>query len=82
MRKAKREGLPSDHYLKIGAELPTIDELSELKRRPQEESFAIWKEKHSQHCYPFHFQQGGCGRDRACAFLHADASYSDVTAYG
>jgi len=80
-RKAKREGKPLDFYLKIGAELPSIQRLKELRCMSKEESFQVWKQYHSQHCYPFHiFHHLGakqCDRDRTCAFLHMDAVYED-----
>ena len=83
MRKAKREGL-SDimHYLNTGAENPTMEELAVLRDMSKEDAFEIWKNKHSQHCFAFHFNEGGCQRDRKCAFLHADARIGEAIAYG
>lgn len=81
LRKAKREGKDPDYYLKLGAELPTVEELIELKRLPKEEAFAIWKEKHCQHCYDYHFKDG-CPRERSCAFLHADPTYAEAEVFG
>lgn len=81
MRKAKREGKPLDHYLKIGAELPSVQRLKELRTMTKDESFQVWKQHNSQHCYAFHiFHHAGakqCDRDRTCAFLHMDAVYED-----
>ena len=75
-RKAKREGKDPGHYLSIGAECPSVEGLAKLKAMTREAAFEIWKERHSQHCFDFHLKaDGGCGRDRACAFLHADPSY-------
>jgi hypothetical protein len=84
MRKAKREGKNLDHYLNVGLEAPTLDEIEALKKMSKTEAFAIWKEKHAQHCYAFHFNTGGCERERTCAFLHADPNISNETfvAYG
>lgn len=74
MRKAKREGLADlEHYLRIGAEVPTVEIVRQLKKAPQEERLAVWKKHHSQHCMSHHLEDGGCKRDRACAFLHAEA---------
>jgi hypothetical protein len=47
-RKAKREGKPLDHYLKLGAALPTEVELKQLKEMDKDAAFAVWKEKHAQ----------------------------------
>jgi tRNA-dihydrouridine synthase len=81
MRKAKREGKELDYYLRIGAELPSIQRLQELRNMTREESFSIWKQLHLQHCYAYHIHHHEgmkkCDRDRTCAFLHMDPSYSD-----
>jgi hypothetical protein len=73
-RKAKREGLPLDHYLKKGLDLPSVEGMVEMKGMDKDARFALWKEKHGQHCYAFHFEAGKCPRERACAFLHADVA--------
>ena len=75
VRKAKREGKDPEHYLSIGAACPTVEELHELRCMAKEQAFEIWKERHSQHCYDYHMSDKKCARDRACAFLHVDASY-------
>lgn len=80
VRKAKREGKPLDHYLAIGAEPPSIEELRHLRALSREEAFAQWKEKFAQHCFAFHFEH--CPRDRRCAFLHADATMAESLSYG
>lgn len=73
-RKAKREGLSDlGYYLRIGAEVPTVEIITELKSVSKEERLAVWKKDHSQHCIAFHFDDGGCKRDRACAFMHVEA---------
>ena len=73
-RKAKREGLADlEHYLRIGAEVPTVEIIKKLKKLPKEERLGIWKKNHSQHCMSYHLEEGGCKRDRACAFLHSEA---------
>lgn len=81
IRKAKRESKPLDHYLKIGAILPSVQRLIEMRCMTKDESFQEWKQHHSQHCYAFHiFHHVGakqCDRDRTCAFLHMDAVYED-----
>ena len=74
-RKAKREGLSDlGYYLRIGAEVPTVDIITRLKLLSKEDRVAVWKKDHSQHCMAFHFDDGGCKRDRACAFLHVEAN--------
>ncbi len=74
VRKAKREGLADlDHYLRIGAEVPTVEVVRLLKSFSTEKRLAVWKKNHSQHCMSFHLDEGGCKRDRACAFLHVEA---------
>ena len=83
IRKAKREKKPLDYYLLQGSENPTSEELEYLKQLPEEEAFKIWKEKHFQHCFAFHFDMNkGCIRDRTCSFLHSDARISEAIAYG
>ena len=75
IRKAKREGLTDlNHYLRMGAEVPSVETVKKLKRAPKEERMAVWKKNHSQHCMAFHLEEGGCKRDRACAFIHTAAT--------
>ncbi len=83
-RKAKREGKDPSFYLQQGIENPSVEELDALRKMPKEEAFAVWRERHGQHCYEFHFGAGGCHRDRTCSFLHADASFvgNDAVAFG
>eukprot|EP00934_Nitzschia_sp_Nitz4_P006794 Nitzschia sp. Nitz4//scaffold18_size181773//74720//76483//NITZ4_001916-RA/size181773-processed-gene-0.15-mRNA-1//1//CDS//3329540014//6784//frame0 len=71
VRKAKREGLKDlEHYLRQGAEVPTVATVEALKKMSKQEQLDLWKKKnHGQHCLGFH--TGGCTRGRACAFLHA-----------
>jgi tRNA-dihydrouridine synthase 1 len=74
IRKAKREGLVDhEHYLRIGAEIPSVEIVTTLKHLSKEERLAVWKKDHSQHCMSYHLDDGGCTRDRACAFLHVPA---------
>ena len=74
IRKAKREGLADrEHYLRVGAEVPDRETVTKLKLLPKDEALAIWKKNHSQHCMAYHLDDGGCKRDRACAFLHSEA---------
>lgn len=74
MRKAKREGKTDlEYYLRIGAELPTVETIERLRSLSKEEQLAAWKVNHSQHCLSYHLDQCGCKRDRTCAFLHIDA---------
>ena len=73
-RKAKREGLDPEHYLRMGAEVPSVEIIKQLKKLPKDERLVIWKKNHSQHCLSYHLEEGGCKRDRACAFLHAGKS--------
>ena len=79
IRKAKREGKDISFYLELGAQLPSVQELQTYRTMSKDESFAIWKAKHSQHCYSYHLYEyeGGqrCDRDRTCAFLHIDPTY-------
>ncbi|GFH48086.1 hypothetical protein CTEN210_04562 [Chaetoceros tenuissimus] len=73
IRKAKREGKSDlEHYLRIGAQVPSAEEIEMLKKLSKEDQLKRWIENdHSQHCLAFHLDS--CKRDRACAFLHADA---------
>lgn len=73
VRKAKRAGLAADHYLKEGSEVPTAERLRELKALPKDAAWAQWKARHGQHCWALHMD-GGCTRERTCAFLHADVA--------
>lgn len=85
IRKAKREQKSDLHfYLSQGAENPSIEKLTELKKLPKEIGFEIWKNNFSQHCYNFHFEVVGCHRDRTCSFLHHDSTFADenAVAYG
>jgi hypothetical protein len=78
IRKAKREGKADlEHYLRIGAEVPTLATISKLRSLPRDEQLRLWKQDHSQHCIAFHLDAGGCKRDRACAFLHTEAQGSN-----
>ena len=76
VRKAKREGKDLHFYLLQGAEAPTTEEITYLKAMNAEEAFFVWKKKFAQHCYAFHFDVGGCTRERTCSFLHADPRYN------
>ena len=76
-RKAKREGLDPEHYLRMGAEVPSVEIINQLKKLPKDERLVIWKKNHSQHCLSYHLEEGGCKRDRACAFLHTEAKSED-----
>jgi hypothetical protein len=74
IRKAKREGLVDhEHYLRMGAEIPSVEIVTTLKHMSKEKRLAVWKKDHSQHCMSYHLDDGGCTRDRACAFLHVPA---------
>jgi len=76
-RKAMRAGLPRDHYLSRGAEVPTTKGLAELKAMAPAAAWETWKSAHGQHCWAMHMEVGGCTRERTCAFLHADAKHDD-----
>lgn len=82
IRKSKREGKDINYYLNIGAKNPTQEIVDKLKAMKREEAFEIWKKDHSQHCFSHHFDEGGCKRDRTCAFLHADVTVAEAIAYG
>ncbi|GMI45963.1 hypothetical protein TrCOL_g669 [Triparma columacea] len=75
-RKAKREGKPLDHYLNIGAELPSLKTVSSLMALTKEKQLAIWNASHGQHCMVYHLSPSGCPRGRSCAFLHCDIGAS------
>ena len=66
----------------MGSENPTIDEIKELKSMLKDKGFEIWKNKHSQHCYNYHFSPEGCHRERTCSFLHADPTYGETVSFG
>lgn len=73
LRKAKREGKKDPmHYLNIGAELPSSQAITQMKCLARAQALEQWKAKHSQHCFAFHVEPDGCGRGRACAFLHVE----------
>jgi len=80
-RKAMRSGLPHDHYLMQGAEVPTAEGLGELRAMPPAAAWERWKERHAQHCWAFHLDDGGCSRARTCAFLHADVAGASEPAW-
>ena len=72
MRKAKREGKSDlEHYLRIGAEVPSLETIQRLKADSKEEQLSLWKREHSQHCMDYHL--GTCKRAKGCSFLHMDA---------
>jgi spore cortex formation protein SpoVR/YcgB (stage V sporulation) len=74
IRKAKREGKADlEYYLRIGAEVPSLHTIEQLRSLPRDEQLLLWKKEHSQHCMAFHLDPNGCKRDRACAFLHTEA---------
>ena len=81
-RKARREGRAEDFYLQRGVEPPSAEELARLRALAADAAFAEWKQLDPQHCYAFHLLPGGCPRDRACAFLHADPSQAESLSYG
>lgn len=72
LRKAKREGKPEDYYMNIGATPPTAADLKHVRGLPDELKMGWWRSKFSQHCYAYHNQEGGCPRDRGCAFHHTE----------
>jgi hypothetical protein len=82
VRKSKREGRDINYYLNIGAKNPTQEILEQLKALKKDEAFETWKRDHSQHCYAHHFEDGGCKRDRTCAFLHSDVTIAEAVMYG
>ena len=40
-----------------------------------------WRKQWPQHCFAHHIQDGGCPRERKCAFLHSDATGSTSARY-
>jgi tRNA-dihydrouridine synthase 1 len=73
IRKAKREGKEDlYHYLNIGAELPSLEQLKQYSFLPQSDLLKVWKQNHSQHCLSYHMDPQKCSRGRSCAFLHID----------
>jgi hypothetical protein len=79
--KAKREG-KSDYlehyYLQISAQLPTQESIFKVMAFSRDEQLRLWKQDHPQHCMAFHLDEGGCNRERACAFLHTDAKGANL----
>ena len=56
VRKARRQGLPLDHYLQQGLANPTFAGIRELKKVPDEaQRMALWRAAHAQHCFNYHF---------------------------
>ena len=73
IRKAKREERADlEHYLRIGAEVPTLETVDKLRGLSKEKQLSAWKVDHLQHCLSYHLHHDGCKRGRACAFLHVD----------
>ncbi len=73
---------PPTHSLPLAVPcLPSLTPFTTLTQT-KEQGFEVWKARHSQHCYNFHFEPAGCHRDRTCSFLHADPTYSEAVAYG
>ena len=71
-----------NHYLNIGAELPTrftVDTLKELGAQEggKEKQKTVWNASHGQHCMAYHLWEGGCKRGRGCAFLHCDVGVAN-----
>lgn len=74
MRKAKREGKTDlQHYLRIGAEVPTLETIQRLRKLTKEEQLVLWKRDHSQHCMDHHLTDA-CKRAKGCSFLHVDST--------
>lgn len=57
--------------------LPSIEDIKQLKQLSNEEAFNIWKVQYSQHCFAYHFNELACERERTCAFLHNDPSFTE-----
>lgn len=87
VRKAKREGLPPQHYLSAAALAPpSVADLARVRALgDQAAQIAAWRPQFPQHCFAHHLGprpdgadagsgSGGCTRDRTCAFLHCDAT--------
>jgi tRNA-dihydrouridine synthase 1 len=72
---------PTQHYLHIGAQVPTPEIVAKLKALPRNELMTVWKTNHAQHCLSFHMDEGGCPRDRTCAFLHVENSTSSQNVF-
>jgi len=75
IRKAKRERRADlEFYLRQGSKVPTASEIERLRKMcSKADQLTAWKAgNHSQHCISYHLDQGGCKRDRSCAFLHVD----------
>jgi thiamine kinase-like enzyme len=66
------------YYLQIGAQLPTQQSISKLQALSRNKQLRLWKQDNSQHCMAFHLEEGGCKRDKACAFLHMDAKGANL----
>ena len=67
VRKAKRAGLPADHYLSQGAAVPTADDLRALQALPKADAWPRWTKLHGQHCWApgpsadIESRHNGCG---------------------
>ena len=75
-KKAKRQGLPEDHFLKQGRTPPTVSVVASVRAMGETARMAFWREHHGQHCIMHHMSPSGvCEVSRAwgCGFLHEAA---------
>ena len=80
LRKAKREGLPPDHYLQQGLANPTFAGIRELKLLPDDAlRMARWRAAHAQHCFNYHF--GSQVRSADARRAHRLSLYSSINRY-
>ncbi|CAK0805487.1 unnamed protein product [Prorocentrum cordatum] len=73
-RKAKRKGLPDDHFLEQGRAPPTVADVARVRRMGEAERMAYWRERCGQHCIMHHLN-GRCevALTWGCGFLHEAA---------
>ena len=74
-KKAKRQGLPSDHFLEIGLAPPTAADVSKARGMNENERMSFWRASYGQHCI-MHHMDGQCQVALAwgCGFLHVAAT--------
>lgn len=73
-RKAKRQGLPEDHFLNQGRAPPTTADVARAREMNETDRMKFWRENFGQHCI-MHHMSGQCEVALAwgCGFLHEAA---------
>jgi hypothetical protein len=74
-RKAKRQGLPEDHFLNQGRAPPTTADVAKARAMAETDRMKFWRENFGQHCI-MHHMSGQCEVALAwgCGFLHEAAT--------